>query len=491
MRRRGRPLVVAVSTAGVIAATLAVAGPAGAEPANLTWAGASTSRDWSMTSNWSGSAPVANGSYGTLHLGTLGKTCNRQRPTTACYSSKNDVEGLSVNRIDVNSTAPYSVTGDGITLGAGGINANAPEQTGFELRYAYGAAYLGIPITLGANQTWVIDGNGNSADIETDSIAGAHQLTVDNGASQVYFGGAVNVSALNLTGGAGQVYSEDSLNAGTDGPVTVSNTDLQFLGRKPQQSGPLSTTDDGTIAVGWGEAPEPTLQVNGDASFVPGTSLQMSLDSPADGSSLPQPGADYSQLTSTGTVTLDGSALQLTQGLLKDGRCVDLKPGDVYTLVSAASIAGTFQGIPNGHTVRLGAACGASANLALTDATATINYTPTDVTATIKSGGHAGDIPVAKGQLRIEGDPVVGHTLTAKSAWTSKPTSVRYSWQICSSKTHDCTVSKNHSAKLKLATSTAGAQLFVTVTAKNKYGSGQNFGLLNHKIKPAPKKRRH
>jgi hypothetical protein len=172
---------------------------------------------------------------------------------------------------------------------------------------------------------------------------------------------------------------------------------------------------------------------------------------------------------------------------LKGGRCEDLRAGDVYTLISAPDRIGTFAGLRDGQSVRLRSHCGSHVNAALTDATARIAYTPTGVTATVMRGGHAGDIPQSVGRVHIAGDAVVGHTLTAESRWSGKPRSFRYMWMLCTRSGASCAQRRGHSAHLKLTRSMVHRIVSVTVIAKNRYGSDQNFGQLRHGIRPPTK----
>jgi hypothetical protein len=215
--------------------------------------------------------------------------------------------------------------------------------------------------------------------------------------------------------------------------------------------------------------------------------VQMSVDAPLT-SSTPQPNPGYSQLNASGTVTIGGTKLILSQGYTNDERCEDLRAGDVYTLIAASKRIGTFSGLPGGTTVRLGSPCGDHVNAALTDAAARIAYTPTGVTATITRGGHAGEIPHGRGMVRITGDAQVGHTVTAKVGWTGKPTSLRYDWGLCSPKGGGCQVLRDHSARLRLTAPMAYLDLDVVAIARNRYGSGRDYGELPSAIRPVRRK---
>jgi hypothetical protein len=479
-------MVMAASVTGVMAAALAVSAPADAAPLNLKWSGDSTQLPvWSQAGNWSGTAPQANGSYGRLDLGMLSNACNRGTTRAACYESENDLKGISVNAIDLSGTGLYDLSGQGITLGSGGIREVVPSQEPAHVPYEFGTPSITLPIALGADQNWIVDNGWTNTELDVNTVTGPHQLSIVLGNSELGIHRAVNTSALSITGGAGEVEDWGWLNAASRGPVTISNTTLQFL-HSGVHTGPLSTSDAATVAFGVGQAPDVTADVEGAVDLAPDSDLQMSVDTPGTGGSAPVPGAGYSQLNASGAVDLSGANLALMQGSPRRSDCVNLHRGDVYTLISGTSISGRFAGIPNGRTIRLKSACGARINAALTDPTATIRYSSTAVTATIKSGGHESNVPAARHRVRIKGDPVVGHTLTAKSSWSGQPTSLRYQWLLCF-RNGNCSQRRDDTPKLILRPSSAHAYVQVQVTATNRYGSESDWGELEPEIKPAPK----
>jgi hypothetical protein len=119
-----------------------------------------SSLNWSETSNWSGGV-APSGSVGTLEFPAL-PDC----PGTAtCYYSGNDISGTSANEISIDDGVPVDVglptSEQAITLGAGGLTA-APStnDNGSFARW-------GIPLTLGADQTWSITGGAKSEGLMT------------------------------------------------------------------------------------------------------------------------------------------------------------------------------------------------------------------------------------------------------------------------------------------------------------------------------------
>jgi hypothetical protein len=468
------------------AAALGLPAVAGATSSNLSWSGAGAASNWSVAGNWSGTAPIAGGDYGTLTLGALSKACSRLTDFNACYNANNDLGQLTVDAIDVNGASPYFLQGDGITLGAGGIDVTPPGQRSGEPR-------LETPLTLAADQTWTVNGAGSRDPgvLVVGPVNGSSSsLTINlSGEDEVGLQNNVDVGPLTLSG-QGTTYMTGSLNGISDNPVTV--TDLSQLAAEvdPQQSGPLAVTDGGGVSVGEGQAPDGTLQVNGAASFTSPSSLHLYLDSRGTGggnNSDPKAASDYSQLTAAGNVSLGGATLKLAQGMLANFTCGDLHTGDVYTLVSTSggTISGTFAGVANGHDVKLGDVCDRTTDPAVVR----INYTPTSVTATVVNGGGAGDLPTAKGSPRISGKTVVGQTLhVSKVSWTHKPTSYKYDWIACPARA-SCKQIKTRKPSLLLTRSLIGRQLVVVVTATNKYGQGQAQSNFTGTVKAAPKRK--
>src|SRR5450631_4255234 len=93
---------------------------------NYTWrgvtaAGTAGGSHWSSPGNWAGAAPPA-GAMGTAGFPALTTPACASSPRTAtCYSSTNDMAGLSVNTLTLDDGMPYNITGNLIALGAGGL----------------------------------------------------------------------------------------------------------------------------------------------------------------------------------------------------------------------------------------------------------------------------------------------------------------------------------------------------------------------------------
>jgi hypothetical protein len=115
-------------------------------------------------------------------------------------------------------------------------------------------------------------------------------------------------------------------------------------------------------------------------------------------------GTDYSQLSASGAVSLNGASLRLSDG--EASGCQVLTPGNVDTLLrTSGPLTGTFNGIPDGTTVALECFGAGEAP------TVKINYTANTVTATVQTAGIRGE-PTTTTLHVSNSSPLVGETVT-------------------------------------------------------------------------------
>ncbi len=366
LRRRQATLAFVLA----ISAFAAAAGSAAA--ASFTWTGAAALEEakWSDTLNWEGhTAP--SGSVETLTFPALtSPACTAEPPPTNCYASENDVSGLTVDAIALDSAVPYKITGNALTLGVGGLTANgAATVTGG----AIPDLGLDIPITLGAPQTWSIKGvNGVVIQPGLTGSTQALHVNLSNEGSLALGNteiGAVTVESNGLSE-FGITMVGTSLN-GTDGnPVSLSaGAGLAVTASSPSKIGPL-TMSGGGLLIGQGVTPDATLAVDGGVTLDSESGLRLDIDHPG-----ATPGADYSQLTASGTVNLAGATLAIL-GPDGGGECPSLAVGETDTLVmTTGSLEGTFAGVPDGGIVAV--------NCSKTSPLVRIDYTESAVTATV------------------------------------------------------------------------------------------------------------
>ena len=340
----------------------------------LTWSGEglAAAPSWSNGANWAGGgAPPASASIGTLSFPTLvpplpDSDCFGASPTDACYTSVNDVSGLSVNQLQIaGQGASYTISGQGLTLGSGGLVFTASGGPGV-------MAKIATPLTLSASQTWDISGsNGESPDLQVSGkLSGENaDLTIDlNSLRQLMLGepnsptqtddelGNVVINGLaeetdgvthrtpvelearlNTTDGHSLTVHNANLSVDGTGPLTVTNSTVGLDG---SATGPVSFSDSSVFT-------EQDSYVAPSFSLEGASSLEFTV-----GREGTTPGTNYSQVTSSGTVALGGAALELQDKAFDEGsgECSPPVAGRVYTLISAKEITGTFSEVPDGGT---------------------------------------------------------------------------------------------------------------------------------------------
>jgi hypothetical protein len=212
-----------------------------------------------------------------------------------------------------------------------------------------GGARLSLPIVLGADNVWSVDGGQVDATgaITTSGpgpegfgISGDHGLALNltNGASLIIHGRTIEVGPVTVSGGGqlilkqpsgapGQPGPNASLNGANGNPVAINGASL-YGGGSPTVG--ALTTSAGTVEMSSG------TMATASASFDAASTL--SLQSQADGG--------VSGLTSTGAVNLGGAKLNL---FTAPGFCSQKPGGTVFTLVSTTgTLSGEFANLPEG-----------------------------------------------------------------------------------------------------------------------------------------------
>jgi hypothetical protein len=364
---------------------------ASAAASSFTWTGeGALGSGWSNPANWEGGV-APSGTVETLTFPELtSPACTPLESSMACYQTNNDVSGLKVERISVLAEdaneieANYTLTGEPIALGAGGLEGFLTGRLSeFGMR-------LDAPITLSAPQRWslVNEGEGGDNPLYIDAnVSGAPTDTLDLTSNEG--GGEFDVDADIETGpittegesvvflGETSLEKEGLLNATDEQLVTVDSEAL--LVSRDGTTGPLAV--EGALFVG-NSLEVGTLSVRGGATFAP-TSTLFSYIKHAGAVA----GTDYSQMTATGAIELDGAELHLEDGFVagkESVHCETLTPGDVDTLIETnGSLTGAFVGVPNGATVPV--QCDPHEEAP----TVRINYTAHAVTATVETAGSA------------------------------------------------------------------------------------------------------
>jgi hypothetical protein len=422
-----------------------------------TWTGkAALGTGWSHGASWAG-ALGPSGSLDTLAFPALtSAACTSVPATAACYSADNDVSGLTARAISIDDGVGYSISGDALTLGSGGITATTSASLPT-------ASTLDFPLTLGSPQTWTISGatGGAGAGLAVGgAVSGAgdalqvdlsNQATLNLGADDEL--GPLTVSGANAgeSGSSaaqnGTLIATSGLN-GTDGnPVALS--DVGMVTGANTAAGPLTSTGS-SIQVGPGAAG--ALSVAGALSLDSASQLTLFIDN-----SGTTGGSAFSQIRATGAVSLSG-ALKLASGTVG---CPALPVGQADTLITTTgSLSGTFSGVPNGTVLTL--PCGSGAP------SLQINYTTNSVTATAISAA-----PSSLSAPAIAGTAAPGQSLTATPGeWTNSPTSVVDQWERCDAAGANCSpIAGAGAEQYTLTSDDLGSTIRIEEVATNATGS--------------------
>ena len=239
-----------ISLLGFVVVILAMPASASAAP-DYTWSGAEArftagipptpipnALNWSTGNNWAGGI-TPSGSVGTLTFPYLGSGCVPNPETGlyayACYSSINDIAGISANAIDIaggGSGAVYRIEGEPMTLGAGGITTT-PDI----LASANTESDISMPLSLGAPQTWMINGTsyGASLHVDGDVSGGSNALQITLNAGNLTVGSDIETGPISFTG-TGSVnlgaalgaYLTGALNGNDGNPVSLGAGESMF-----------------------------------------------------------------------------------------------------------------------------------------------------------------------------------------------------------------------------------------------------------------------
>ena len=416
---------------------------------------------WSGPANWvANNAPGAgsstNDSVDTLSFPKLSSgACAAQPPTDTCYTATNDLTSLSAYGLSVDDGSGYTIGGNGLTLGAGGLSATTAAAVS-------DPSSESAPITLGANQTWSIDGGahnvgqlrlggaiGGSSDTLAVNLANAGSLTL--GSAEV--GNATIAGASGSATGAnarlnGSVTVGSALNGTDNNSVTL--TDAALLAPGSPVVGGLTSTG-GDVEVGQPALPAGILTVMGGLTLDSASRTELFVDHPGTTAV-----TDYSQVVVHGNVTLGGNLV-----LGSPASCPSLTLGDQYTLITATgSLSGTFFGVPNGADVQL--ACTGS------QPKVQINYTANSVTGTVVTLSP----PWNNSTPTISGTAQEGSALTlTHGQWTNIPTLISDQWAQCSGAS--CSpIPDATSSSYRPTAADVGHTLQVVETATNAAGTG-------------------
>ncbi len=345
------------SRAWTYAALIAVFGcwlllASAASAADYTWSGGggAGSNAWSNGTNWAGgSAPAASSSIGNLTFPLL----------SGRAIAANDLSGLSINHLSIDDTNEYVLNGQGFTLGSGGLSVSETPPGGSNSVLIYN------PITLSSSQEWNLSDETAAQFVEVSgALSGeAANLSVHLGNTGFVLGNTNpapddELGNVTVSGAVGQVNHFSlygNLNAKDGHILTVKNADFEtnkaigpLVGinavlrlREGSSVGPLTSIGSHLVTSGILQLPS--------ASFDAGSFIEFGLDGGGT-----QAGTDYTQLASSGAVSLGGATIELNGfgSTIGSGACPTVPIGQVDTLVSTTgSLIGTFGNAPDGSII--------------------------------------------------------------------------------------------------------------------------------------------
>ncbi|HUJ12969.1 MAG TPA: Ig-like domain-containing protein [Thermoanaerobaculia bacterium] len=303
---------------------------ASVDAATLTWTGA-TSNLWSIGTNWSGGVAPSNGD-------------DLIFPATGANQTNSDdlAAGLNLHSITI-SGGNYSISGNAITLGAGGIIYTDTDNV----------SSIANPITLATDETWSLDSASHYVGVSGSLDLNGHALTLN-------FIGTVEQLDAAITG-AGSIaisaVSGSGVRLGGNDTTTAPLTSNGFVDVENAYDGPITMTglgelivEDGgtvgnvTISPGasylGGPNPGGTAHT-GNLTLLPSTDSGSSIFVGATNGSAP---GQFTQTNVTGTVTLNSPILLFLGG-------VSLPAGTSLTLINndgTDPVSGTFNSLPEG-----------------------------------------------------------------------------------------------------------------------------------------------
>jgi hypothetical protein len=417
----GAPLAAA---AAVAALAFAPSAQATTTYTPYTWTGADTSGGlnsspaprWSVADNWSPAAePSGNVDLTFPDLSSSG--CDANPSSAACYGTPSlplvdDAGPLTVGEISFPDGVVYNVApldnSDTITLDGDstgpkglpvGLSTSEPASTNAFPQF-------NVPIVLGGAQEWDIASGlydyqvtGSSAALTLDlSTAGAYLLVGELATGPVTVDGSGELE-LYADAKSGGPYLPSS-------GVTLNDASTLNVAARNATSGPIDASNTtGALDITNAATPESTLDVSGGVTLGSTSTIGFEIDGNA--------ASDASSLTATGTVSLAGAPIALSQSD-DQGNCDSLTPGTSFTLLSAGTLTGPLT--VNGQSITAGqsAAEPITNECGGTTANALISYgTNNTITATIQGS------PANSGQTPAAPTPTPGTTTTTTTTSTT------------------------------------------------------------------------
>lgn len=426
-------------SAGAGALVLAAGGAAPSYAAPFVWSGGAPpgQGQWSKPANWAGGVAPSGTVEQLSFPAPTSVACNvtpPSQPTLTCLQGTNDLSGLRTESLSIDNGYAYDLTGEPLTLGAGGLTAASSNTS----TTSYGDANLRIPLVLAASQTWTLNGGrlNHGVSLGATVTGGSSALRVQLAdQATLWFQGDTELGPVTIAGSGGNAFfpgtllvgggigTSGALNASDGNPITVEGgvSAAVFSGA----TGPLTMTG-GQLQVGCSQTCATTpITVNGALKLNGGMLSE----------SLAQGGGNafaLATLNVAGKVILNRPKLLFfaaASGAAPGPGCPSLAPGPTYTLLSAPAIEGHFEEfsstgpgpLPNGATVPINTSvpCAQSrvrARITMTQRTITATLVPASPEGAV-FGRSAGlqvvsgvvlvQLPGARGFTRLNGGETV------------------------------------------------------------------------------------
>ena len=215
---------------GLLVTTATILAPLSTSAEEFTWTGGGSNTNWGNASNWDRLAPLPNDGTADLDFLNVGTSASSHAETS--YS----IHSLSFDRL----ASAYTISGEQLTLGAGGITQNAlAAQTiqnaivvGIDQTWRFGQDSAPLTLSGGVSlgsgsRTLTLEAAGASVNA---TFTGANAKLVKTGAGTLTYGGVgssiplgeVNSGSLVVASGASFLTTNFTVNAG--GNLVVNGT---------------------------------------------------------------------------------------------------------------------------------------------------------------------------------------------------------------------------------------------------------------------------
>ena len=263
-----------------------------------------------------------------------------------CYDADNDLEGLTVNQLRLDDTQAILI-GQPITLTSGIVTSNSDSN-------------IALPITLGASQEWVLDGDLNTSAPVTGPT---RELTIDvnNGSDSLQDpieAGPVTVIGANA--------DDTGINAAANGGLTLFQPygavneadgnlihiiDSSLVWTAGGGVGPVSSTGGFVGFFNWAQEPAyPSMfPLRETSRLIPTvrSACPFTIRARPRGRLFAARRGRACESRRREPLAVDGSYIAGEYPDGYSGQCPTLSPGDIDTLITATGpITGTFAGVP-------------------------------------------------------------------------------------------------------------------------------------------------